>query len=172
MDVVTVTSPTTSDTKKALVVLLHVPVEWIKVVHRKRTEGAQQSLLCVHTSNMGIHTRFGPCGGDVAITTPVFYRFLPQTDVDQFLNNNFTLHIHWLLLLDLLLNRGCWSWGGCGMCLHILKQLGQLPCTHHLTHLLELAQPSATSSWPLATVRIAANYKKYMYFNIFDMHTI
>ena len=75
----------------------------------------------------------------------------PQTDVYWFLYNwllnNFTLdcpHIYWLLLLlllHLLLNQGWdwgWSWGGCGMCLHILKQLGQLPCTHLLTHLLEL----------------------------------
>ena len=68
MDVVTVTSPT-SDTKKDLVVLLHVPVYRIKVVCGKHPEGAQQSLLCVHTSNMGIHAQFGPCGGDVAITT-------------------------------------------------------------------------------------------------------
>ena len=58
MDVVTVTSPTNSNTKKALVVLLHMPVYRIEVVHRKCTEGAQQSLLCVHTSNNGIHTRF------------------------------------------------------------------------------------------------------------------
>ena len=54
MGVVTVTLPT-SDTKKVLVVLLHVPVQRIEIVRRKRTEGAQQSLLCVHTSNVGIH---------------------------------------------------------------------------------------------------------------------
>ena len=54
MDVVTVTLPT-SDTKKVLVVLFHVPVQRIKIVRRKCTEGAQQSLLCVHTSNVGIH---------------------------------------------------------------------------------------------------------------------
>ena len=57
MNVVTVTLPT-SDTKKVLVVLLHVPVQRIEVVRRKRTEGAQQSLLCVHTSNVGIHACF------------------------------------------------------------------------------------------------------------------
>ena len=51
---VTVTLPI-SDTKKVLVVLLHVPVQRIEIVRRKRTEGAQQSLLCVHTSNVGIH---------------------------------------------------------------------------------------------------------------------
>ena len=54
MGVVTVPLPT-SDTKKVLVVLLHVPVQRIKIVRRKCTEGAQQSLLCVHTSNVGIH---------------------------------------------------------------------------------------------------------------------
>ena len=57
MNVVTVTLPT-SDTKKVLVVLLHVSVQRIVVVRRKCTEGAQQSLLCVHTSNMGIHSDF------------------------------------------------------------------------------------------------------------------
>ena len=54
MGVVTVTLPT-SDTKKVLVVLLHVPVQRIEIVRRKCTEGSQQSLLCVHTSNVGIH---------------------------------------------------------------------------------------------------------------------
>ena len=54
MGVVTVTLPI-SDTKKVLVVLLHVPVQRIEIVCRKCTEGAQQSLLCVYTSNVGIH---------------------------------------------------------------------------------------------------------------------
>ena len=48
MGVVTVTLPI-SDTKKVLVVLLHVPVQRIEIVRRKCTEGAQQSLLCVYT---------------------------------------------------------------------------------------------------------------------------
>ena len=30
-------------------------------------------------------------------------------------------------------------------------------------------KPCATSLWPLATVRMAANYKKYLYFSIFNM---
>ena len=51
MGVVTVTLPI-SDTKKVLVVLLHVPVQRVEIVRRKRTEGEQQSLLCVHTSNV------------------------------------------------------------------------------------------------------------------------
>ena len=54
MGVVTVTLPI-SDTKKVLVVLLHVSVQRIEIVCRKCREGAQQSLLCVHTSNVGIH---------------------------------------------------------------------------------------------------------------------
>ena len=80
---------------------------------------------------------------------PLLYStvFPPQTNVYWFFYNNITLdcpHIHWLLLLllrHLLLNRHWgwgWSWGGCGMCLHILKQLGQLPYTHLITRLLKL----------------------------------
>ena len=125
--------------------LLHVPIQRIEVIGRKCTEGAQQSLLCVHTSDMCIHASFGPCGGDVAITTPVLYSS-PQTDVNwlfyyQLLFGLDGHHIHWLLLLlHLLLNqdhRG-WSWGGCHCWFEIAKQLGQLPCTHLWTHLLKL----------------------------------
>ena len=73
--------------------------------------------------------------------------FPPQTNVYWFFYNNVTLDcppIHWLLLLlllHLLLNQRWgwgWSWAGCGMCLHILKQLGQLPYTHLVTCLLKL----------------------------------
>ena len=82
----------------------------------------------MHTSNKGIHARFGPCGGDVAITTPVFYCFPPQTDVDRFLHqwflHNFYLHfhIHFLLLFNFLLN---WCHrGGWGVLFLILRTAG------------------------------------------------
>ena len=128
MDVVTVTLPT-SDTKKVLVVLLHVPVQWVKIVRRKCTEGAQQSLLCVHTSNVGVHPCFGLFRGNVTVTTPVLNCLPPETNMNQLLNNWLLLGfncplIHRLLLL--LLNRGC-SWDVCGVGLDILKKLRQFP---------------------------------------------
>ena len=148
MDVVTVTLPT-SDTKKDLVVLLHVPVQRIVVVRRKCTEGAQQSLLCVHTSNMGIHSGLGPFRGNVTVTTSILDSLPPETNMYWFLYNllrlYFCLHIHrlllllLLLLLNLLLNR-C-RWGGCCMCLHILQKLRQLPHTDLRTCPLELYPP-------------------------------
>ena len=83
MNVVTVTLPT-SDTKKVLVVLLHVSVQGIVVVRRKCTEGAQQSLLCVHTSNMGIHSGLGLSRGNVAVTTSILDSLTPETNVNRF----------------------------------------------------------------------------------------
>ena len=140
MNVVTVTLPT-SDTKKVLVVLLHVSVQRIVVVRRKCTEGAQQSLLCVHTSNMGIHSGLGLSRGNVAVTTSILDSLTPETNVNRFFYDSLLLfswfHIHRLLLvLNLLLNRGC-SWGGCGVGLNILQELRQLPHTHLRTRLLK-----------------------------------
>ena len=90
MDVVTVTLPT-SDTKKFLVVILHVPVQGVKIVHRKCTEGAQQSLLYVHTLNVGVHPCFGLFRGNVTVTTPVLNCLPSKTNMNRLLNN-------WLLL--------------------------------------------------------------------------
>ena len=121
----------------------------------------------------------------------------PQTNVYWFFYNNVTLdcpHIHWLLLvLHLLLNR-CWgwgwSWGGCGMCLHILKQLGQLPYTPPITRLLKLhpalchklvVSGYCTNSCKLQKVHVflmsltcvpfQASHCIHCIFNVFDMNS-
>ena len=177
MDVVSVTLPT-SDTKKVLVVLLHVPVQRVKIVLRKCTEGAQQSFLCVHTSNVGVHPCFGLFRGNVTVTTPVLNCLPPETNMNWLLNNWLLLgfncpHIHQLLHL-LLLNQGC-SWGGCSVGLDVLKKLRQFPHTHLRTHPLECCPPLSHQFMASGYCMNCCKLQKYMYFNIFDvfdMHTI
>ena len=169
MGVVTVTLPT-SDTKKVLVVLLHVPVQRIEIVRRKRTEGAQQSLLCVHTSNVGIHPWFRLFRGNVTVATPVFNCLPPETDVDGLFHDGLPLfnssHIHRLLLV--FLNWGC-SWGGCGVGLHILKKLRQFPHTHLRTRPLKGHPPLCDHLMASGYCTNCCKWQKYMYFNIFDV---
>ena len=171
MDVVTVTLPT-SDTKKVLIVLLHVPVQWVKIVCRKHTEGAQQSLLCVHTSKVGVHPCFGLFRDNVTVTTPVLNCLPPETNMNWLLNNWLLLgfncpHIHWLLLL-LLLNQGC-SWGWCGVGLDVLKKLRQFPHTHLQTRPLKCYPPLSHQFVASGYCTNCCKLQKYMYFNIFDV---
>ena len=52
-------------------------LEWIHIVHAKVTEGAQEGLLCVHTTDVCIHCTF--ClWGNVAVPTLVHILVGPQ----------------------------------------------------------------------------------------------
>ena len=57
--------------------LLLMPLERIHVVSAEGTEGAHESLLCVDSMDMGIHTPFGLLGGDVTVGALVIKSFLP-----------------------------------------------------------------------------------------------
>ena len=56
-----------------------MPLERIHVVSAEGTEGAHESLLCVDSTNMGIHTPFGLLGGDVAVGALVIQSFPPPS---------------------------------------------------------------------------------------------
>ena len=111
--------PNDNKTKKTLLLLLLMSVEWIHVVHTKMTEGAQEGLLCVHTMDVCILHMFCCPWGNVTVPTPVLILVGPQFNHYGHLNESRCpqiCHGHQLLSLPffflhwLCLHRSCWGW--------------------------------------------------------------
>ena len=154
-------------TKKTLLVLLLMSLELIHIVCAEMTEGAQEGLLCVHTTDVCIHCTF--ClWRNVAVPTLVHILVGPKFNHYGCLNQsrstyphicqllNLLSFLHWLCLHRSGRSRRSRSRGRCTLQLpQNLRGNSPGPTSSHIRS--NNVQPSATILCPAATIRMAEN---------------